>query len=102
VTPIIAIRVVSSSPMQVSSILRVGACVGAACLVGISCQSRPTPPEEPKAAVTPAVTARVLTVGEVAPDFSLPGTDGREYTLGSYRGRQAVVLAWFAKAFTEG
>jgi peroxiredoxin Q/BCP len=38
----------------------------------------------------------------VAPDFSLPGSDGKQYNLASYRGRQAVVLAWFSKAFTEG
>jgi peroxiredoxin Q/BCP len=41
-------------------------------------------------------------VGDQAPDFSLPGTDGNQYTLASYRGQQTVVLAWFAKAFTEG
>jgi len=42
-----------------------------------------------------------LKVGDVAPDFSLPGSDGRTYRLADYRGRQAVVLAWFAKAFTS-
>jgi peroxiredoxin Q/BCP len=51
------------------------------------------------AAVT---TARPLAVGDQAPEFSLPGTDGRQYSLESFRGRQAVVLAWFTKAFTEG
>jgi hypothetical protein len=52
---------------------------------------------------TPAVaTARPLAVGDLAPQFSLPGTDGRQYSLESFRGRQAVVLAWFTKAFTEG
>jgi peroxiredoxin Q/BCP len=45
---------------------------------------------------------RVLKVGDVAPEFSLPGSDGKEYRLSSHKGRQAVVLAWFAKAFTEG
>ncbi|MGH7339341.1 MAG: peroxiredoxin family protein [Candidatus Rokuibacteriota bacterium] len=37
----------------------------------------------------------------MAPDFSLPGSDGRTYSLSSYAGRQTVVLAWFTKAFTE-
>lgn len=46
--------------------------------------------------------ARSLTVGDAAPDFALTGSDGKEYRLASYRGKQAVVLAWFAKAFTEG
>lgn len=43
-----------------------------------------------------------LKVGDPAPPFSLPGTDGRTYSLADYRGKQAVVLAWFAKAFTGG
>jgi peroxiredoxin Q/BCP len=38
----------------------------------------------------------------LAPEFSLPGSDGKQYSLAAYRGRQAVVLAWFSKAFTEG
>jgi peroxiredoxin Q/BCP len=45
---------------------------------------------------------RSLSVGDLAPEFSLPGSDGKQYTLASYRGRQPVVLVWFSKAFTEG
>jgi hypothetical protein len=41
-----------------------------------------------------------LRVGDPAPEFSLPGSDGRVYSLAGYRGKQAVVLAWFVKAFT--
>lgn len=33
-------------------------------------------------------------VGDVAPDFTLPGTGGRDYTLSSYRGGP-VVLAFY-------
>ena len=40
--------------------------------------------------------------GDLAPDFSLPGSDGRTYTLADFRGKQVVVLAWFPKAFTGG
>ncbi len=47
-------------------------------------------------------TAEELKVGDVAPDFSLPGSDGKTYKLSDYRGKQAVVLAWFPKAFTPG
>jgi AhpC/TSA family len=43
-----------------------------------------------------------LKAGDWAPDFSLPGSDGSTYRLSDFRGRQAVVLAWFPKAFTGG
>jgi len=45
-------------------------------------------------------TAEELKVGDTAPDFSLEGSDGKTYNLSDYRGKQAVVLAWFPKAFT--
>ena len=47
-------------------------------------------------------TAEELKVGDAAPDFTLPGSDGTTYKLADYRGKQAVVLAWFPKAFTPG
>lgn len=47
-------------------------------------------------------TAEELKVGDTAPDFSLQGSDGHTYSLADYRGKQAVVLAWFPKAFTPG
>ncbi|MGH9148401.1 MAG: hypothetical protein ACRD1Q_16955 [Vicinamibacterales bacterium] len=40
-----------------------------------------------------------LKVGDPAPQFSLQGSDGKVYSLANYRGKQAVVLAWFVKAF---
>jgi hypothetical protein len=48
------------------------------------------------------VAQRLLQPGDVAPDFELPGTDGRTYRLADYRGKQAVVFAWFARAFSAG
>jgi cytochrome oxidase Cu insertion factor (SCO1/SenC/PrrC family) len=42
-----------------------------------------------------------LKPGDPAPDFSLPGSDGRTYRLKELAGRP-VVLAWFPKAFTGG
>jgi thioredoxin-dependent peroxiredoxin len=48
------------------------------------------------------MTAAELKVGDAAPDFSLTGSDGKTYKLADYRGKQAVVLAWFPKAFTPG
>jgi len=43
-----------------------------------------------------------LQPGDTAPDFSLGGSDGKTHRLSDYRGKQAVVLAWFPKAFTGG
>jgi len=42
-----------------------------------------------------------LKAGDPAPDFNLPGSDGKTYSLAGLKG-QAVVLAWFPKAFTSG
>ena len=42
-----------------------------------------------------------LKVGDQAPDFTLPGTDGKTYSLSQLKGKM-VVLAWFPKAFTGG
>ncbi len=46
--------------------------------------------------------ANELQVGDRAPDFELQATDGKTYRLSDFRGEQAVVLAWFPKAFTRG
>jgi peroxiredoxin Q/BCP len=43
-----------------------------------------------------------LKVGDMAPDFTLQGTDGKTHKLSEYRGKQAVVVAWFPAAFTQG
>ncbi len=47
-------------------------------------------------------SAIALEVGDVAPDFELPASDGNTYRLSDYRGKQAVILAWFPQAFTSG
>jgi peroxiredoxin Q/BCP len=43
-----------------------------------------------------------LKVGDNAPDFSLQASDGKTYKLSDFKGKQAVVVAWFPKAFTQG
>lgn len=41
-------------------------------------------------------------VGDPAPDFKLVGTDGKTYTLSQFKGKSAVVIAWYPKALTGG
>jgi len=43
-----------------------------------------------------------LKAGDPAPDFTLPATDGKTYTLSKDLRGHWVVLAWFPKAFTAG
>jgi thioredoxin-dependent peroxiredoxin len=43
-----------------------------------------------------------LKVGDKAPEFTLKGSDGKDYSLSQFSGKQAVVVAWFPKAFTRG
>jgi peroxiredoxin Q/BCP len=46
--------------------------------------------------------AAELKPGDAAPAFSLQGSDGKTYTLDQFKGKSAVVIAWFPKAFTGG
>ena len=46
--------------------------------------------------------AKELKVGDKAPDFKLPGSDGKTYKLSDFKGKQVVVLAWYPLAFTGG
>jgi len=50
----------------------------------------------------PVVPAQELNVGDVAPDFTLEGTDGKTYSLSKELKGRWVVLAWFPKAYTGG
>ena len=47
-------------------------------------------------------SAAELKVGDPAPDFTLQATDGKTYKLSDFKGKQAVVVAWFPRAFTQG
>ena len=49
-----------------------------------------------------AQTAAELKVGDPAPDFTLQASDGKTYKLSDFKGKKAVVVAWFPKAFTQG
>ena len=43
-----------------------------------------------------------LQVGDMAPDFTLQASDGETYKLIDFRDKQAVVIAWYPRAFTRG
>jgi peroxiredoxin Q/BCP len=43
-----------------------------------------------------------LKAGDQAPDFNLQASDGKTYKLSDFKGKKAVVIAWFPKAFTSG
>lgn len=49
-----------------------------------------------------APLSSTLKVGDSAPDFTLPATDGQKVTLSSFKGKKTVVLAFFPAAFTGG
>ena len=49
-----------------------------------------------------AVAAEELKVGDKAPDFTLKATDGKTYKLADFKGKKAVVIAWFPRADTPG
>ena len=51
------------------------------------------------AAVAPAAE---LNVGDKAPDFELAASDGKTYKLSDFKGKSAVVVAWYPRAFTGG
>ena len=50
----------------------------------------------------PLTALAELQAGDPAPDFTLPASDGKTYSLADFRGKQAVVIAWFPKAYTSG
>jgi len=52
--------------------------------------------------IVAGAAAAELKVGDPAPAFSLQGSDGKTYTLEQFKGKSAVVIAWFPKAFTGG
>lgn len=49
-----------------------------------------------------SLTADALEVGDQAPAFSLQATDGKTYSLEQFHDKQAIVIAWYPKAFTSG
>ena len=49
-----------------------------------------------------SAAAPLFQKGDAAPAFTLKGSDGKTYKLSQFKGKKAVVIAWFPKAFTGG
>jgi thioredoxin-dependent peroxiredoxin len=54
------------------------------------------------AAMMVSSLSAALEVGDKAPDFTLQASDGNNYSLSDFVGKQPVVLAFFPAAFTGG
>ena len=54
------------------------------------------------AIVNAADDAAELKVGDPVPAFELPGSDGKIYKSADFKGKKALVVAWFPKAKTGG
>ena len=50
----------------------------------------------------PMTMGAPLKKGDKAPDFTMTGSDGKEYSLKDFVGKKDVVIAWYPKAFTGG
>lgn len=62
----------------------------------------PAPADQAARPAPPKQVGPELKVGDTAPDFTLPASDGKTYHLADFKGKKAVVIAWFPKAFTQG
>ena len=58
--------------------------------------------QQPTQQARPPAPKTQLKVGDAAPDFTLPATDGKNYTLSEFKGKKSVVLAFYVLAFTGG
>lgn len=74
----------------------------AACAVAGFAQAptaSPSPAARPQAPQAPKTN---LKVGDIAPDFTLPNTNGEPVHLADFRGKKNVILAFYVLAFTGG
>jgi len=46
--------------------------------------------------------AELPKVGDASPQFEMQGSDGKMYQAKDFIGKQAVIIAWFPRAFTGG
>jgi len=72
----------------------------AAALLSTEAGGQPT--DAVKNAPPEVAAGKAPEVGDLAPPFTLKGSDGKTYALADLKGRTTVVVAWFPKAFTGG
>jgi cytochrome oxidase Cu insertion factor (SCO1/SenC/PrrC family) len=85
--------------------LKKALCLGlliALSVAALARQSSQQPSQQSGQQARPPAPKTHLKVGDAAPDFSLPGTDGKTYTLSQFKGQKNVVLAFYVLAFTGG
>lgn len=73
-------------------------CLGVLLALGLTALAQQSP-QQPRPAAAPKTH---LKVGDAAPDFTLPATDGKTYKLSDFKGKKSVVLAFYVLAFTGG
>ena len=74
-----------------------GLALGTIILGGLASENRLGAQEKKDAMPEPAVK-----VGDVAPDFTLRDTHGKQVSLHDFRGKKNVALAFYIFAFTGG
>ena len=74
----------------------------ALCLGLLIASSISLPAQQPSQQARPPAPKTHLKVGDAAPDFTLPATDNKTYTLSEFKGKKNVVLAFYVLAFTGG
>ena len=92
-------RPISLHVAVLASLLSLSACGnGAASPAASSASAAPSA----SASISAAAFVPSLKPGDPAPSFELMGSDGKKHALADHVGREAVVIAWFPKAFTSG
>ena len=77
--------------------LKTALCLGLLIALSVSLTAQQTSQQ-----ARPPAPKTHLKVGDAAPDFTLPSTDGKTYTLSDFKGKKNVVLAFYVLAFTGG
>ena len=85
---------------KLSALLLLLACAALAHAQQPTATASPAP--SPARQAPPPAPKTHLKVGDVAPDFTLPDTDGHPVHLADFRGKKNVILAFYVLAFTGG